>query len=148
MQPESGVQDIAARFADFCRSCDACLFQEAVLLSWCVAVLWLTLDRRILLVTLQEGKQRGWCGQSSSSNDVQRPAVPAGYKVLVVLVQANDCRHHKRMHSVNLLRRRVVTLLHCKISMRALVLGSAQCAKKRGIYGCLQSRKPGYCMHG
>ena len=115
MQPESGVQDIAAQFADFCRSCDACLFQEAVLLSWCAAVLWLAVHRHVVLALPREGKQHGGCGRSSGSDDVQRPAVPAGHEVLVVLVQADDCRHYQRMHSVDLLRSRVVTLLHCRI---------------------------------
>ena len=148
MQPKSGVQDIAAQFAEFCRSCDARSFQQAMLLSWWAAVLWLTVHRHVVLALSREGKQHGCCGRSSGSDDVQRPAVPAGHEVLVVLVQADDCRHYQRMHSVDLLRSRVVTLLHCKISMRASVLGSAQCAKKRGIYGCLQSRKPVYCMRG
>ena len=148
MQPRSGVQDIAAPFAEFCRSRDARLFQEAVLLSWCAAVLWLAVHRHVVLALSREGKQHGCCGRSSGSDDVQRPAVPAGHEVLVVLVQADDRRHYQRMHSVDLLGSRVVTLLHCKTSIRASVLGSAQCAKKRGIHGCLQSREPEYCMRG
>lgn len=113
MQPKSGVQDIAVQFAEFCRSCDARLFQEAKLLSWCAAVLWLTVHRHVVLALSREGKQHGYCGWSSGSDDVQRPAVPTGHEVLVVLVQADDCRHYQRMHSVDLLRSRVVTLLHC-----------------------------------